>query len=76
MSFLDRKPEEIRAWIDEDDIAGELVDHLYETREALKEAIVGAARIPDPARGGRYVGGHDEIGKLIAFFERKPETKK
>lgn len=76
MAFSDRKPEEIRTWIDEDKIAADLVDYLYERREALKEAVVTSLRSDDQNRSKRYLGAHDEIATLIDLFERKPEMKK
>lgn len=76
MSKLDdRKPEELRTWFEEDDIARDLIEHLHSARHAQLNGMVSAVRQEQVARGCRHVGAYDELDKLIAVLERKPEKK-
>ena len=71
----DRKPEELRAWFEESDIACEVVAHVRAQREAALGGMASALRAQDVTRGYRLVGSYDELDKLLSVLERKPEKK-
>ena len=71
----DRKPEELRAWFEESDIACELVAHVRASKDSLMAGMVSALRANEPIRGARHVGGYDELDKLLSILQRQPEKK-
>jgi len=75
--FEEREPEELHAWFEESDIARELLAHLYESRGAQLGGLISSARGGDSTRERttRYSSAYDELDKLIALLERKPEKK-
>ena len=74
--FEERKPEELRAWLEESDIAREFVAFLAESRANNVHMIIGAARFAtpsvSPARNGGVI---DFIDGITTILERKPEKK-
>lgn len=71
----ERKPEELRAWIEESDIARELLAHLHALKAAQLGGMVSALRANDVTRGSRHAGAYDEFDRLISILERQPEKK-
>lgn len=75
MKFTDRKPEELRAWLEENAIAQELIECFREMRLDYLRMAVNSTRAKDHGEATRHVGSIDLIDKVISMFERKPEKK-
>lgn len=73
MKLAERKPEELRAWLEEDPRNKEVTDYFLEQREDLVRSMISAARAGNAVQ--YQAGGIDLVDKFRALFERKTEKK-
>ncbi|HXU23074.1 MAG TPA: hypothetical protein VN697_03480 [Tepidiformaceae bacterium] len=75
--FEERKPEEIRAWLEESDIAQDFVAFLAEAKANNIHMLVNAGRraMVTTNEVARYSGVIDFIDGITSMLERKPEKK-
>jgi hypothetical protein len=74
--FEERKPEELRAWLEESDIAQDFVAFLAEARANNVHMLIGSSRYFNPSIPAARMGGViDFIDGITSILERKPEKR-
>jgi hypothetical protein len=66
-----RTPAELRIWLDENEIARELIAYITDSRAAHLQGMIAAARGREISESNKCIGAYDALGKILNRFEQE-----